>query len=246
MEGIPNRPVASSMQYRSRVATRCNPVEKLLALTAFLLLLTTGGAAGQVVAKTKMQVAQVEVETLTAGPEEAANGVLLLHGGRFSSQTWRELGTLEKLAAAGIRTVAIDLPGFGRTPAAEASAEDFLSALLDRLGGRWVVVSPSMSGRFSLPVVAAHHPALAGYVPVAPVQIPQHLGALRGLDTPTLIVWGERDSVIPLAHGEKLSEALTDSRLLILPGASHPAYLDQPKRFHDELIAFAKKALGLK
>ena len=37
--------------------------------------------------------------------------VLLLHGMRFSSQPWTDLGTLHVLAALGYSAVAIDLPG---------------------------------------------------------------------------------------------------------------------------------------
>ena len=37
--------------------------------------------------------------------------VLLLHGARFTSSTWKELGTLDALADAGFASVAVDIPG---------------------------------------------------------------------------------------------------------------------------------------
>lgn len=37
--------------------------------------------------------------------------VLLLHGMRFSSETWLNLGTLDRLSAWDFRAIAIDLPG---------------------------------------------------------------------------------------------------------------------------------------
>ena len=37
--------------------------------------------------------------------------VLLLHGIRFSSENWLQIRTLHTLAAAGLRALALDLPG---------------------------------------------------------------------------------------------------------------------------------------
>jgi pimeloyl-ACP methyl ester carboxylesterase len=47
---------------------------------------------------------------------------------------------------------------------------------------------------------------------------------------PTLIIWGDRDPLIPVRHGVHCHELITDSRLEIFPGAGHDPYLDDPER----------------
>lgn len=45
---------------------------------------------------------------------------------------------------------------------------------------------------------------------------------------PTLIVWGERDQTIPLAHGLAAHRAAPGSRFQTLPGAAHFPHLEDP------------------
>jgi pimeloyl-ACP methyl ester carboxylesterase len=55
---------------------------------------------------------------------------------------------------------------------------------------------------------------------------------------PTLIVWGERDSIIPLRHGKEAHAAMPGSRFEVFPGAGHMPHADDPERFADVLAAF--------
>jgi pimeloyl-ACP methyl ester carboxylesterase len=48
---------------------------------------------------------------------------------------------------------------------------------------------------------------------------------------PVLLVWGERDPVIPVAHGRAAHAALPISRLEVFPDAGHFPMLDEPERF---------------
>jgi pimeloyl-ACP methyl ester carboxylesterase len=45
---------------------------------------------------------------------------------------------------------------------------------------------------------------------------------------PTMIVWGERDNTIPLAHGRRAHEAIPDSFFRTLPRAAHFPHLEDP------------------
>jgi pimeloyl-ACP methyl ester carboxylesterase len=55
---------------------------------------------------------------------------------------------------------------------------------------------------------------------------------------PFLIVWGERDPIIPVAHGQAAHELVPGSRLEIFPGAGHFPHLDDPQRFVRLLVEF--------
>src|SRR5215208_8469745 len=55
---------------------------------------------------------------------------------------------------------------------------------------------------------------------------------------PTLIVWGERDSIIPVEHGAAAHEAMPGSRFEVFPGAGHMPHDADPERFAALLIDF--------
>jgi len=48
---------------------------------------------------------------------------------------------------------------------------------------------------------------------------------------PTLIVWGERDRMIPVTHGREAHAAIPGSRLEVFAGAGHFPFNDDPVRF---------------
>jgi abhydrolase domain-containing protein 14 len=175
---------------------------------------------------------------LVAGPD-GGRPVLLLHGAKFDSSTWKKLGTLETLAAAGYRATALDLPGFGRSPGWAFDHDRFLANLLPVLGlDRPVVVAPSMSGLVTFPLILRHPERVAGFVAIAPAGTPRYAPRLADSAVPALVVWGERDRVFPVAQAEKLAAGFGDATVVILPGARHPAYLDESDRFHEALLKF--------
>jgi pimeloyl-ACP methyl ester carboxylesterase len=44
---------------------------------------------------------------------------------------------------------------------------------------------------------------------------------LKGFDRPTLLLWGERDRVVPLAMAQDWLEVLPQARLEVIPDGSH-------------------------
>jgi pimeloyl-ACP methyl ester carboxylesterase len=184
------------------------------------------------------------VHFLSAG-KASAPAVLLLHGARFSSRTWHELGTLELLAKSGLRAVAVDLPGYGASEQSSREPREFLPALLDALElDKPVIVSPSMSGRFAYRLLVSSPERVGGFVAVAPAQTPEFAPKLAGASFPVLVVWGEKDTVFSPSQADLLVGSVPGSRKLILEGARHPSYLDQPEAFHDALVAFTKEVSG--
>jgi pimeloyl-ACP methyl ester carboxylesterase len=195
------------------------------------------------IAERQLVLAGKNLHYLEAGARGGTT-VLLLHGARYSSETWRTLGTIDELVGAGYYVVAVDLPGYGRSQTVDVDRKVLLVEIMDALTiDEAVVVSPSMSGAFSFPLVIHATDRVAGFVPIAPGAIDENLRTLRKVSVPMLVVWGEKDEIIPLEKSDDLTAAIADSRRVILKGAGHACYLDSPDEFHRELLAFVASLL---
>src|SRR3954467_52294 len=61
---------------------------------------------------------------------------------------------------------------------------------------------------------------------------------------PSLLIWGGRDPLIPIAHAEPAHEAMPGNRLEIFQGAGHFPQLSEPVRFAHTLIDFMETTEG--
>jgi pimeloyl-ACP methyl ester carboxylesterase len=181
------------------------------------------------------------VHYLIEGPEQG-RPIVLLHGASFSAETWKSIGTLKALSDSGYLAHAVDLPGFGKSTPSLASPRTWLRLLLDLLKlEKPVVVSPSMSGRFALPLVTEDPDRVAGFVAVAPVSIAAHRNQLARITAPVLAVWGEHDTIVPIKDADLLVGSVKRGRKVVIPNATHAPYMSDPDAFHQALLEFLAK-----
>jgi pimeloyl-ACP methyl ester carboxylesterase len=55
---------------------------------------------------------------------------------------------------------------------------------------------------------------------------------------PTLIVWGERDSVVPASHAVWASREMPHSRLVLMPDVGHFPHRERPEVFTRSVVEF--------
>uniref|UniRef100_A0A915Q430 AB hydrolase-1 domain-containing protein n=1 Tax=Setaria digitata TaxID=48799 RepID=A0A915Q430_9BILA len=164
--------------------------------------------------------------------------LLYLHGAAFSSHDWNKNkpSILQMSAAAGYRTIAIDLPGFSYSRSTGTAANDritFMSSVMESLRiHKPVIVSPSASGSYSVPYVLKNQKKISGFVPVAPCCV--HSDAWNNFTVPTLVVYGSEDR----ASISKGLLQIPNRNLVIIPDAPHAAYIKKPVDFVTALINF--------
>jgi pimeloyl-ACP methyl ester carboxylesterase len=61
---------------------------------------------------------------------------------------------------------------------------------------------------------------------------------LSDVKVPTLIVWGERDSIIPIRDADEFERLIEDSRKVVMKDCGHIAMAERPDAFNDVLVDF--------
>jgi pimeloyl-ACP methyl ester carboxylesterase len=67
-----------------------------------------------------------------------------------------------------------------------------------------------------------------------------HSASFATLTAPTLVLWGENDTVTPLEQGQFIAKSISGARLVVLPGVGHLPPIEDEKAFNDAVLDFLR------
>jgi pimeloyl-ACP methyl ester carboxylesterase len=111
-----------------------------------------------------------------------------------------------------------------------AQRKDKVAGLMCANGERWneLVAAPEGANSIEWPIemTRASEAAARAFWPLGNTRLEKRLGLIAA---PTLILWGERDAVLPPSYARKFAAGINGStRVETVAEAGHLAYLDQP------------------
>lgn len=62
--------------------------------------------------------------------------------------------------------------------------------------------------------------------------------AMRRIHVPTLLVWGDRDPLVPELYAERMQQEIPDSAVVVIPEAGHVSMWDNAESFNREVLSF--------
>jgi pimeloyl-ACP methyl ester carboxylesterase len=165
--------------------------------------------------------------------------VLLLHGLRSHSGTWRRIiPGLSKDAT----VVAPSLPsrmGDATPELAELYTLQVSAVCADSGVSRAVVVGNSMGGWVAMRLLTKHRNLVSAVVLEDTAGSgSEEARALERSRIPVLILWGESDTVLPVSLGRELHSRLSRSELRVIRGAGHVPHWETPEAFSGVLREF--------
>ncbi len=67
------------------------------------------------------------------------------------------------------------------------------------------------------------------------------IGQISSIKVPTLIICGKEDKIAPLKYSMFFNEKIVNSKLIVIPKASHMVMLEQPQEVNKAIEEFLKK-----
>jgi pimeloyl-ACP methyl ester carboxylesterase len=67
---------------------------------------------------------------------------------------------------------------------------------------------------------------------------------LEKISCPTLILWGDKDRLVPLKDAAVFEQLIPDSRKIIYKDTGHVSMMERPARFNEDVRAFLQEAPG--
>jgi pimeloyl-ACP methyl ester carboxylesterase len=63
---------------------------------------------------------------------------------------------------------------------------------------------------------------------------------LAHIAVPTLLIWGELDARSPLSVAHQFEQAISDTKLVVIPGCGHVSNLERPEQFNHAVRDFCR------
>jgi pimeloyl-ACP methyl ester carboxylesterase len=61
---------------------------------------------------------------------------------------------------------------------------------------------------------------------------------IKAVEAPTLLIWGENDTLVPASMGQALRQTMKHARLHIINHAGHVSMFDRPQAFNTAVEAY--------
>lgn len=131
----------------------------------------------------------------------------------------------------------LDVPGHPVTNMMELTPPERLAVLTydEAIQASWVPAGPEFVAARQREQVAMARFAPRGFDP----ELPETLATIAA---PVLILWGEGDRLIPVAHAEAWAKALPQARIVTYPGAGHLVFHERPESVGEVAAAVSEGA----
>jgi pimeloyl-ACP methyl ester carboxylesterase len=104
-------------------------------------------------------------------------------------------------------------------------------------------VSDAMIDRYSdFALAPGHRQILGGVLRAITPAVGATKEKLAAIQMPTIILWGDKDLLIPVANAKKFQEAIAGSSTIIYPNVGHLPHEESPQKSVRDLLRFLSTA----